>query len=445
MHLLLPIALYAVLFAGAAFGPLRWSIACYLLLSTVDFGNPTGSVGLLNMAKAIVLPVYLLWRFRAYAGHGPVILAPIAWILFSTYAALCISGSYFPAFAVKLVGHMAALFLICLVFLRAAKAGYLMPRVVVPVAAGALFMGVLRSIFMPRFQEEADRFTAFSSAQAFAAFLCALYCIALCSKTLRRSTRVTTCLLLLAALLLDGSRVWFAGTAIATLFALLISGVKPWIKICTSGVSIIAIALGIGLSDRVIGVLNSLSGVNRIAATITAAYEGETNASGLGTFELRRMIDDAAIQRIQESTVRELIFGHGTSNSAAVTGSLIHSGVDPNRTMHDEWLRILYEWGLIGLILWLIFFASITIFAIQGVRRDPHGFAKPLLVYLPAFALALATENMLAGAGSDVTTGFLLALALASISHREWRRRLAGFHQNMLGRFVHTNRVVYAG
>ncbi len=157
------------------------------------------------------------------------------------------------------------------------------------------------------------------------------------------------------------------------------------------------------------------------------------------------MIDDAAIQRIQESTVRELIFGHGTSNSAAVTGSLIHSGVDPNRTMHDEWLRILYEWGLIGLTLWLVFFASITIFAIQGVRRDPRGFAKPLLVYLPAFALALGTENMLAGAGSDVTAGFLLALALASISHREWRRREARFNQNMLSRFIHKNRMVYAG
>ena len=437
--------LYAVLFAGAAFGPLRWSITCYLLLSTVDFGNPTGSVGLLNMAKAILLPLYLLWRFRAYAGHGPVILAPIAWILFSTYAALCISGSYFPAFAVKLVGHMAALFIICLVFLRAAKAGYVTPRVVIPVTAGALFMGVLRSIFMPRFQEEADRFTAFSSAQAFAAFLCALYCVALCSKMLSRSTRIATCSLLLAALLLDGSRVWFAGTALATLIALLISEVKPWIKICTSGLTIIAVALGIGLSDRVIDMLNSLSDVNRIAAAITEAYQGETNASGLGTFELRRMIDDAAIQRIQESTVRELIFGHGTSNSAAVTGSLIHSGVDPNRTMHDEWLRILYEWGLIGLTLWLVFFASITIFAIQGMRRDPQGFAKPLLVYLPAFALALATENMLAGAGSDVTAGFLLALALASISHRAQRRQGARFNRNVLSRFVHKNQVVYAG
>lgn len=84
----------------------------------------------------------------------------------------------------------------------------------------------------------------------------------------------------------------------------------------------------------------------------------------------------------------------------------------------------MYEWGIIGLILWVMFFGSTTLFAITGTRKDHAGFAKPLLIYLPAFAIGLAGENIIAGAGNDVTVGFLLLIALASVPHRSTQLRV---------------------
>jgi hypothetical protein len=52
------------------------------------------------------------------------------------------------------------------------------------------------------------------------------------------------------------------------------------------------------------------------------------------------------------------------------------------------------------------------------VKRREGWYSKPLLIYLPAFALGLAGENIIAGAGNDVSAGFLLLIAFAGVSHR---------------------------
>ncbi|MGA8027669.1 MAG: hypothetical protein WB992_11030 [Bryobacteraceae bacterium] len=421
--MILPWTLYGILFATAALAPLRWSIIAYLVLSTIDFdASGSGAIGILNTAKGIILPLYLLWRLSAYAGHQRAIVAPIAWILLATYAGIAAFWSSFPIPALKLAGHMVGSLLICFVLLRATKGGYLTPKVVVPVAVGALVIAILRSVFMPAYGDEPARFTAFSSAQYFAAFLAALYCIALCSKALRPGVRIALCLVIVGALILDGSRIWTIGTAIATVAALLLSDLPPWLKICGAGLAAILISVAVGAGDRVISLIASRSQSNRIASAITAAYEGDVKSRGLGTYNLRRGLNFRELQAIANSSPTELVVGHGTSNGAlVVTGSVFKAHIDPNRLMHDEWLRVTYEWGIIGLILWLAFFTSIAVFAYQGFRKDRSGHAKPLLIYLPAFLLGLAGENILAGAGNSVSVGFLLLIALASISHRPFR------------------------
>jgi len=423
--MILPLVLYGALFAIAAFAPLRWSLVAYLLLSTIDFGaGGGGNIGILNAAKGILLPVYLLWRLRAYAGHQKIILAPIAWIFLVIYAGIAGFWSFFPVAALKLAGHMIGSLLICFVFLRATKAGYVTPVVVIPVTAGALVIAILRSLFMPNYGDEAARFTAFSSAQSFAAFLVALYCIALCSKTLRAGIRITLCALLVAALAFDGSRIWAIGLAAATLLALLVSGVRPWVKICACGLAIALAASLIAEGDKVMMFVARQAESNRIAAAITAVYEGDIRSYGLGTYELRRGFDAKEIRAIENSSIDQLLFGHGTSNGVLIiTGSIFKIGTDPNRLMHNEWLRVMYEWGVAGMLLWLMFFGSIVIFAYQGLRRDPWGYSKPLLVYMPAFLLGLAGENIIAGAGNAVSVGFLLVIGLAGISHRSFAFR----------------------
>lgn len=413
----LALILYAVLFAVVLFAPLRWSLIAYLLLSTIDLGSMSASIGLLNTAKAILLPAYLLWRLRDFAGHGQIILAPFAWGLLTVYAAVAASWSLYPMFAIKLVGHMIGSLIICLVFLRAGKGRYLTPSVVLPVTVGVLILAVLRSGFAPSFQGEPERFKSFSSAQSFAAFLVALYCIALCSKSLRLAIRLPLCGALAIAVIFDGSRLWILGLLLSTLVALFVSNAAAWIKVCVAGLSAIVLALGIAEGDMVLSLIAREAPSNRIAAAIIAGYRGDSKSYGLGTYRFRRELDFRALDAISSSSTKELTFGHGTSDSAELAGGLARNP-DPNRILHDEWLRVLYEWGIAGTILWLMFFGSITSYAVQGVRKSKGWYSKPLLVYLPAFALGLAGENIIAGAGNDVSVGFLLVIAFAAESHR---------------------------
>jgi len=411
------LVLYGVLVAVVLLAPLRWSLIAYLVLTTIDLGSMNADIGLLNTAKAVLLPLYFLWRLRDYAGHGRVIVAPIAWGLLTLYAAIAGSWSLYPMFALKLVGHMIALFLICMVFMRAAKAGYLTPNVVLPVAAGALLLAALRSILAPSFGGEVERFKSFSSAQSFAAFLVALYSIALCTKFPRLAVRLPLCGILMAALLFDGSRLWMLGLVLSTIVALLISNAATWFKVCMVGISVVVLTLGIAETDLVLNVLAREASSNRIVAAIVAGYRGDSKSYGLGTYRFRREIDLRAIDAIGNSSIRDLAFGHGTSNSAELAGGLARNP-DPNRIMHNEWLRVPYEWGIPGAFLWLTFFASITLYAVQGVRSDQAWYSKPLLVYLPAFLLGLAGENIIAGAGNGVSAGFLLLVAFSCESHR---------------------------
>ena len=413
----LPLSLYIVLFVTSTLAPLRWSLAAYLLLSTIDLGSMNASIGALNAAKAILLPAYLLWRLRDYAGHGKTIVAPIAWGALIVYAAIAGSWSLYPMFAIKLVGHMAASLVICLMFMRATKGNYLTPAIVLPVTLGALGLATVRSIFMPSFEGEPERFKSFSSAQSFAAFLVALYCIALCSKSLRPAVRLPLCGALAAAVALDGSRLWMLGIVLSTLVAMLVSDAAAWLKVCIAGFSVVLVVLAVAEGAVILGFMAREAPSNRIAAAITAGFRGDSKSDGLGTYRFRRELDLRAIDAISSAPTEQIIFGHGTSNSAELAGGLARNP-DPNRIMHDEWLRVMYEWGLIGALLWLLFFGSITLYAIRGIRKRSPGNSKPLLVYLPAFALGLAGENIIAGAGNDVSVGFLLLIAFASISHR---------------------------
>lgn len=415
--MVLVVTLFIVLFAIAAFAPLRWSMVAYALLSTIDFPGDRTGVGMLNAAKSIVLPLYLLWRLRRYSGHKSITIAPIAWVLLMIYAGVSAFWSFYPVASFKLIGHMAGCLVICFVFMRATKGGYLTPSLVVPVTIGSLSLAVLCRSFEPGWAEEKTRFSSFTSAQSFAAFLAALYCIALCSRSLRLSIRVPICMALLAALVLDGSRIWVVGFAVATLTALLISGARAWMKICAIGALTVLLALLIGGSNTIMALLGQDAASNRIAAAVTAFYEGDMRSSGLGTFRFRRELTARVVDQIKSSSLEELLLGHGTCNGGTIPGTPIR-GLDPNRFFHDEWLRVTYEWGVVGLILWISFFGSILMFAYKGARGDSAGDANPLLAYLPAFLIALAGENFLASAGNAVSVGFLLLIGLASVAYR---------------------------
>jgi hypothetical protein len=225
---------------------------------------------------------------------------------------------------------------------------------------------------------------------------------------------------LVIALVLDGSRIWSIGLVISTLVALIISDLKTWQKACGLGAVVITVALLIAESELVINWLVEHSPTNRIAAAIAAVSEQDTRSSGLGTLRFRRELDRRVVNRVENGSSLELVLGHGTCNITAIG----FRTKDPNRFFHNEWFRVIYEWGVVGLLLWIIVFVSLAVYAVSGVRRDPFGYAKPLMSYLPAFVICLAGENFIAGAGACVDIGLLLLIGFAGVSHRQLRGRL---------------------
>ena len=428
----IPIVLYVLLFVVTLFAPLRWGIVGYLLLSNIDLGSLNASIGVLNAIKAMVLPVFLLWRLRAYAGHGKVISAPIAWGLLIFYAAIASTWSLFPSYAIKLIGHMIGSLVICMVLLRASKGGYLNQRTVLPVALGTLAIAAIHWRFLHNWGGEPERFTTFAGAQSFAALITALYCAVLSFKKIQWPLRLTLCTVLAASVIVNGSRIWIIGLCLSTFAALLVSKVQSWMKLVTAGAALVAVAVLLSEAGPLMELIDHSASSNRIAAALSAAYAGNSKSTGLGTFNLRHELFRRTVAAIEGGSTAEFLFGHGTCNGAIITATL-SKNPDPNRALHDEWLRAIYEWGFTGLALWIWFIASLFFYAIKGAQRHDHsGYAKSLLIYLPAFALGLTGENIIAGAGNAVSVGLLMLIAFASISHRQAQRRSpARFHQSL--------------
>ncbi len=105
--------------------------------------------------------------------------------------------------------------------------------------------------------------------------------------------------------------------------------------------------------------------------------EADLQASGdAGTARARAEIFRALWQRIRASTATQLAFGHGTSTSGVVIaeGDVRYreydaESLDPNRTAHNEFLRSLYEWGVVGLLLFGALVSIPTWIAVATVRR----------------------------------------------------------------------------
>jgi O-antigen ligase len=417
---LLPTILFCVLFAIAVFAPVRWSLVAFIMLSAVDFDSGDKGIGVLNALKGLGYPIVLLWRLKQYAGHGKVVVAPVAWLMLIAYAGIASFWSFFPLSAAKLTVEMLGSFLICLAFMRATKAGYLTPSsILVPSTIGVLTIGVLRMVFLPTWGDSPYRFTGFTTAQGYASLLAALFALSLGARTLRPLIRWALCIALFSAVVLDGSRIYVIGLILSTIIALLVSYSRPWIKMLGVATIILLVVALVAQKDFLLQAISQGARLNRVADTINAVYEGNLRSTGLGTYEFRRNLYQRAFKALADSSLIELTFGHGTSNGRLLRGTLARGVGDPNRAVHNEWLRILYEWGSVGFAMWLIFIGSIILYALQGVRKDRLGHSRPLLIFIPAFLCGFSTENILAGAGHAENIGFVLLAALAAVSHRK--------------------------
>jgi len=358
------------------------------------------------------------------------------WLLFVVYAAVASLWSPFPLAAAKLVGNLVGTFLTFVVLQKASRSRFLGVTEITVLIVATLGLGVLQTFYYGGEAygfdgaDRPNRFSSFVGVQQYAAFLVAFLVIALWHKRFTAKTRVWLVSAIGVALVLNGSRIWFVGAAWVLLVYLSLSFRKV-----LGSITLAAIGLGFGvllaLNFDPSGTDLLTDPSSRITATLSALVTGRDTPQniGLANLNFRLAIYEKVLDELRESSVTSLLFGHGTSSGGTVVlrvfpGLYKTIGLDPNRAIHSEWLRVLYEWGIAGFALLIAILAMLVVELAKRRKNGTGGIGTAAVFsFLPAFLLAFSTENLIAGAGNAVTMSLALTIALnlSCESHRAAR------------------------
>ncbi|MEO5924917.1 MAG: hypothetical protein ABIR70_13945 [Bryobacteraceae bacterium] len=282
--------------------------------------------------------------------------------------------------------------------------------------------------------DQPSRLSSFITAQQFAGFLVVFLTLILWRRDFPLWLRFGTGSVLLLALALNGSRVWFFGATVVVMihFALELRRASIVLALVAGFIATFWL-LASSLQPQRMDLVNDSS--NRIALTLSALVTGVDSSYSVGLRDLtfRTAIYEGVWNDLASSSLLELFFGHGTSSGAEAVLRVFPNGydldhLDPNRIVHNEWLRASYEWGIAGLLALIGVFSTLTVGLLSMRRANGLRYrASAALSFLGAFLLAFSGENILAGAGNAVTMSLALILALlwTPQDHQSRKRSIA--------------------
>jgi hypothetical protein len=406
--------------------PLRWAVAAWLLMTNLDATGSGvashASVGWLNALKAVALPAWLMVRLRGVRNVIPTGWPGRLWLALAAWAGLSALWSPYPLAALKLAAGMAAILLALVTLERALRRGVLDDSTILWFLLASILLALLQTVlfgdgsFGYAGRGMPQRFTSFVAAQQFAALLAAMVCWTLWTPQGGEKRRTTLLLALFAALAANGSRTWTLGALVALGGYVLIHRPR-WLNLARAA-AVIVILMSVPAIRRGLHRQPTGEPPNRLTATAYALVRGEDRADGmgLGTARFRLRLYQGVWDAWRTGGWKGWLIGHGTGSGAQVAQRLFPyayrtESLDPNRVVHNEWLRVGYELGGVGLLLWLGMLGGLVHFAWS---RRADGSAMALLSYLPALVLGLSAENVIDGAGNVVTTGLLVLVARAA-------------------------------
>jgi hypothetical protein len=420
--LLVARVLFWVFAAGVVLLPMRWSLFCFILAAHMDITsltfNSATAVGLENTVRIGGLPLLLLLR----TGFAPIkdmawTLPQKMWITFVVYAAIAGVWSGFPLAALKMVAYLITYFVLFLIFCSAWEERWVDIGLLRLVAWSVILLGVLQTFVLgDAWGGLEERFTSFSTPQYYAAFLVAVLAILLFSGE-QGWFHYATCGGLMVTIVFSGSRYVFVSMVALVVIACFqfVPGKHEGLK-WRPNLRKIIVTLALGAAG--IAILVSYLPYNRIDELVWAASDDDSTVEDVGTFAWRLGIYEDILEHLATRTGAELFFGSGTSSGAALM--LNHDpdhydreGIDANRVLHSEFLRALYEWGILGLALLLTFLIAATAGFVRKIAADGGGAALAFAGALPSIVMGLAIENILAGAASAGGVGILLAMTFA--------------------------------
>lgn len=416
------------IFGGcAALLPLRWGIPFYLLVVQIDSSGPelasASTVGFENSLKIILLPTLFLMRI-GWQRLKPLNWPPLtnSWLLFLSYVAVAAVWSPFQLSAIKMVGYLYCYTALLIVFTYAAFQGWFTERILLVIAIASLSLAVIQTYFLGNlfgFGGTENRFTTFSDTETFAAFLIALLSLFLFSTgTQDRFWRIACVVGLIIGIILTGSRYVFLGLLLLFLVASIFYTLQSVRKI-RLGLLLRRVSLGLVPTVLVVGMVIQYFPQNRLNEL--TQLSGSHDIEDIGTFGFRLAIYQLTLDQLADHNLRQWIFGAGTSSGAEVAlkfdpALYKFDTVDGNRIIHDEFLRALYEWGWVGLSLFVYFLATTFKSCVELLRRSRRREIMAFLAIFPTLLIGLAVGNVLAEAGSPGGTAYVLVLACAAAS-----------------------------
>jgi hypothetical protein len=430
------LVLFWLLAAGIVFLRLRWAVLCLLLAGNVEVIHPgfvsTTTVGWQNAVEAIILPIILVLRMTNFRVPKVKLRLPVRlWVALIAYAAVSILWSQYKLSGLKMVAYLTAWLLLYIVFYLAWRRGFLDQGAVVLALWGSLALACFQSYALGNpFAQASGQFTSFTSTNSFGPFLACLLAILLFSRGggVLRGASVAACVL---ALVLVGSRYALIGAFFLIFLRWLLKarsmrrngGVR-----LTPMLATMAIAISVFLGFKAL--MARAMPESRLNQLLDLGSKPQL--ADVGTFGFRLMMYQRVLSQLSQRSFYRLVLGTGTSSGGAAASASQRNydqytvGVDPNRTIHDEFLRATYEWGLIGLglALALCVCAGRACWR-RGVKEQSlAGFAA--LAILPAIFLALLVENPLAGPASAEGLGYLLVLCYGLSGARTPKKGVSG-------------------
>ena len=416
-------ALFWLLAAFAALLPMRWALLSYILLSHIDittsaYASAT-NVGFENTFKTVVVPTIMGLRFaRGWIGYFRTSRLAVLWLLVTVYATLACIWTPFVLPGFKLVAYLYCYLILGAVFLEGWNRGQVTPRFVALALWISLSMAVVQTYLLGNFYGtspdglDVDRFTSFCSPQTFGAFLLAALSILFVTSRLSLRDRLLHGAGGFIGIGLSGSRYVFIGT----LFLLPIVWASHYFRRPPGPARATWIVAGMAsavLAVGATGIVVLAVPDNRISQLVTMTLEGRSPLDNVGTFIWRMGIYEQAWTQLRQREPGELVFGSGTSSGAlAVLGwdrRYHEDSIDANRVMHNEILRVMFEWGALGLLLFGLFTVVLARQFIHALR-DRVIPAYAFVALLPTIILGCLTENILASAASPAGVGFSLVL-----------------------------------
>jgi hypothetical protein len=414
------LVIFAALAFGVAFLPVRWALFCLLLSTNLnviqpDFWSAT-SVGWSNGVEALVLPTLLLFRLTGF--RMPDLrwgFVARTWLVLTLYAAVSIAWSPFKLPGIKMVGYLIGWALWFILLELAWRRGIADSRLVIAALWGSLALAFVQTYLLGNPEEpETAQFTSFTAAASFATFVlaCLAFLLFQPNKTRLRVVSIAACLL---ALILAGDRTSLIGLAFV-LFAWFLhrqrrSGRPIRVRLAPLALALVGcIVLFLGIRALMASVMPE----SRLNELLQLGSRQFTSVEDIGTAVSRFELYQRTISELAGRSTRELLIGSGTSSGGEVASKWeveLDAGLDANRVIHDEFLRALYEWGLIGigvalaLVGWLIRWAWRAAVSYGSVP------AFSVLAVVPMILLLLLTANPLAGPGSAEGVGVLLIMA----------------------------------